>query len=101
MVRLASIFQEISFKNQNPSIKDCKDFDTFMQWQSELQTRHKQYEYYRNKLLTLEYLESNGDYELKTLWKIDKFIRGIVCKKDLLDSINPLYSLQTDSYSLY
>ncbi|WP_081955926.1 restriction endonuclease subunit S [Helicobacter trogontum] len=42
----------------------------------ELESHIKQYEYYRNKLLSLEYLESSGGYELKTLGEICEARRG-------------------------
>ncbi|MCI5787172.1 MAG: restriction endonuclease subunit S, partial [Helicobacter trogontum] len=46
-----------------------KILDTFTELERELEreleSHIKQYEYYRNKLLSLEYLESSGGYELK------------------------------------
>lgn len=61
-----------------------KILDTF----TELEARRRQYEYYRNKLLSFEYLKTNGGgYELKMLGEIGKFTRGNgLQKKDLLDS---------------
>ncbi|WP_233714232.1 restriction endonuclease subunit S [Helicobacter trogontum] len=53
-----------------------KILDTFTELERELEreleSHIKQYEYYRNKLLSLEYLESSGGYELKTLGEIGK-----------------------------
>lgn len=48
-----------------------KILDTFTELEAELEARRAQYEYYRNKLLSFEYLNSNGGgYELKTLGEI-------------------------------
>lgn len=68
-----------------------KILDTFTELERELEreleSHIKQYEYYRNKLLSLEYLESSGGYELKMLGEIGKVTRGNgLQKKDLLDS---------------
>lgn len=57
-----------------------KILDTFTELERELEreleSHIKQYEYYRNKLLSLEYLESSGGYELKTLGEICEARRG-------------------------
>ena len=65
-----------------------KILDAFTELEAELEARRRQYEYYRNKLLSFEYLKTNGGgSELKMLGEIGKFTRGNgLQKKDLLDS---------------
>ncbi|ENQ6619266.1 restriction endonuclease subunit S [Campylobacter lari] len=68
-----------------------KILDTFTkleaELEAELEARRRQYEYYRNKLLSFEYLDKNGGgYELKMLGEVGNFTRGSgLQKKDLLD----------------
>lgn len=51
-----------------------KILDTF----TELEARRRQYEYYRNKLLSFEYLDKNGGgYELKMLGEVCERQKGI------------------------
>lgn len=62
-----------------------KILDTFTELERELEreleSHIKQYEYYRNKLLSLEYLESSGGYELKTLGEITLKVSNIIWSK--------------------
>ncbi|WP_034321346.1 restriction endonuclease subunit S [Helicobacter trogontum] len=62
-----------------------KILDTFTELERELEreleSHIKQYEYYRNKLLSLEYLESSGGYELKTLDEITLKVSNIIWSK--------------------
>ncbi|WP_412097397.1 restriction endonuclease subunit S [Campylobacter lari] len=68
-----------------------KILDTFTkleaELEAELEARRRQYEYYRNKLLSFEYLDKNGGgYELKMLGEVGNFTRGSgLQKKDLSD----------------
>ncbi|EBD1778087.1 restriction endonuclease subunit S [Campylobacter jejuni] len=48
-----------------------KILDAFTELEAELEARRRQYEYYRNKLLSFEYLKTNGGgYKLKMLGEV-------------------------------
>lgn len=64
-----------------------KILDAFTELTAELRARQKQYEFYRDDLLSLEYLEKNGGYQLMSLGEICEFARGNgLQKRDFNDS---------------
>ena len=89
-----------SLKTQEKIVKTLDKFTNYVtELQSELQSRNRQYEYYRDMLLSEEYLNkviNNYDlykYELRetTLGEIGKFMRGNgLQKKDFIDNGYPV-----------
>lgn len=94
--------QEIPIPSLEIQEKIVKILDKFtnyvMELQSELQSRTKQYTYYRDKLLSEEYLtkvtkemEEDRRLNIVTLGEIGEFTRGNgLQKKDFLDEGNPV-----------
>lgn len=93
---------EIPIPSQETQEKIVEILDKFtnyvMELQSELQSRTKQYTYYRDKLLSEEYLtkvtkekEEDRRLNIVTLGEIGEFTRGNgLQKKDFLDEGNPV-----------
>lgn len=79
-----------------------KILDTFTELEAELEARVRQYEHYRNKLLSLEYLESNGGYELKMLGEICEYVRGVTYAKnqEMQDLDNGVKILRANNITL-
>ena len=84
---------------QEKIVKILDKFTNYVtELQSELQSRTKQYTYYRDELLSEEYLtkvtkemEEDGRLNIVTLGEIGKFTRGNgLQKKDFLDEGNPV-----------
>ena len=76
-----------------------KILDTFTELEAELEARRRQYEYYRNKLLSFEYLKTNGGgYELKTLGEICEISTGGSNSVD--EETNGIYPFYTRSQEI-
>ncbi|ENT6872533.1 restriction endonuclease subunit S [Campylobacter jejuni] len=67
--------------------------------EAELEARRRQYEYYRNKLLSFEYLKTNGGgYELKMLGEVCEISTGGSNSVD--EEINGIYPFYTRSQEI-
>ncbi|EAJ1254156.1 restriction endonuclease subunit S [Campylobacter lari] len=76
-----------------------KILDTFTKLEAELEARRRQYEYYRNKLLSFEYLDKNGGgYELKMLGEVCEISTGNSNSVD--EEINGIYPFYTRSQEI-
>ncbi|EAH8791606.1 restriction endonuclease subunit S [Campylobacter jejuni] len=76
-----------------------KILDTFTELEAELEARRRQYEYYRNKLLSFEYLKTNGGgYELKMLGEVCEISTGGSNSVD--EEMNGIYPFYTRSQEI-
>lgn len=76
-----------------------KILDAFTELEAELEARRRQYEYYRNKLLSFEYLKTNGvGYELKMLGEVCEISTGGSNSVD--EEMNGIYPFYTRSQEI-